>query len=83
LPVPWLDTHLEAFGFYRPFDKDRGGVAIEPWHLSYRPLADECEKQLTPEVLTESWQGRDVAGVEWVIENLATIYPRFIRNTQD
>ncbi|MFZ4834578.1 M15 family metallopeptidase [Rouxiella sp. Mn2063] len=79
----WLDAHLDAFGFYRPFDKDRGGVAIEPWHLSYRPLAAECEKLLTPKVLTESWQGRDVAGVEWVIENLATIYPRFIRNTQD
>ncbi len=34
----WLDAHMAEFGFYRPFSTDTGGVAAEPWHLSYHPL---------------------------------------------
>ncbi len=42
----WLEEHAAAFGFYRPYDRDRGGVAPEPWHLSYRPVAEQFEAQL-------------------------------------
>ena len=30
----WLDAHMHAFGFFRPYTTDRGGVQPEPWHLS-------------------------------------------------
>lgn len=74
----WLTENMSTFGFYRPYDIDRGGVAVEPWHLSYRPLAQQCELQLTPEVLIAAWQGQEVAGCDWVTRHLATIFPRFI-----
>lgn len=38
----WLDEKIangEAYGFFRPYDCDRGGVAPERWHLSYAPLS--------------------------------------------
>lgn len=35
----WLEKNAPRFGFYRPYDQDRGGVAPEPWHWSYAPLA--------------------------------------------
>lgn len=35
----WLKANAADFGFYPPYDKDRGGVAPEPWHWSYAPLA--------------------------------------------
>ena len=38
----WLDERLaagESHGFFRPYGKDRGGVAPERWHLSYAPLS--------------------------------------------
>jgi LAS superfamily LD-carboxypeptidase LdcB len=35
----WLDAHMHAFGFFRPYATDRGGVSPEPWHLSYAPVA--------------------------------------------
>ncbi len=38
----WLDERIaasEAYGFYRPYETDRGGVAPELWHLSYSPLS--------------------------------------------
>src|SRR5690606_22475475 len=34
----WLGGYLRSArnpGFFRPYDRDRGGVAPEPWHLSY------------------------------------------------
>lgn len=74
----WLSDHMASFGFYRPYDIDRGGVAVEPWHLSYRPLSAQCEARLTPEVLVEAWRGQEVAGCDWVTHHLATIFPRFI-----
>jgi LAS superfamily LD-carboxypeptidase LdcB len=43
----WLDEHMHAFGFYRPYDTDRGGVAPEPWHLSYAPLARRAQAALS------------------------------------
>ncbi|VEA67129.1 Uncharacterised protein [Serratia plymuthica] len=52
--------------FYRPFTEDGDGVAVEPWHLSYRPLAQEAEHLLTPALLLAAWQNKDVAGAEWL-----------------
>lgn len=31
----WLNDNLEKFGFFRPYNKFKGGVAIEPWHISH------------------------------------------------
>lgn len=74
----WLDTHMAEFGFYRPFSEYTGGVAAEPWHLSYRPLAQAAEHLLTPAILLEAWQSQDVAGSEWLIRHLPMIFSRFI-----
>lgn len=75
----WLTDSIAEFGFYRPFNEDRGGVAVEPWHLSYRPLAQEAEGLLTPECLLAAWQGQDVAGVDWLKGHLAALFSRFIQ----
>lgn len=74
----WLTEHMADFGFYRPFTEDQGGVAIEPWHLSYRPLAQEAERLLTPALLLAAWQDKDVAGAQWLASHLPAIFSRFI-----
>lgn len=74
----WLTEHMADFGFYRPFAEDLGGVAIEPWHLSYRPLAQEAERLLTPALLLAAWQDKDVAGAQWLASHLPAIFSRFI-----
>ncbi|WP_395755871.1 M15 family metallopeptidase [Edwardsiella ictaluri] len=78
----WLDTHMAAFGFYRPFNGGQGGVGAEPWHLSYRPLAQRAESLLTPAVLREAWQDRDIAGRDWLESHLEAIFSRYI-HTQE
>ncbi|MDN0087489.1 M15 family metallopeptidase [Yersinia nurmii] len=78
----WLSANMADFGFYRPFVEDSGGVAVEPWHLSYRPLAEQAEHLLTPELLLEAWQQQDVAGIEWLASHLPLVFSRFISTTK-
>ncbi|PLR36206.1 peptidase M15 [Chimaeribacter arupi] len=74
----WLTGHMAEFGFYRPFSEDRGGVAIEPWHLSYYPAARQLETLLTPEKIISSWQGQNVAGAEWLSAHIDTLFTRYV-----
>jgi len=42
----WLDDNLEKFGFFKPYNEFKGGVAVEPWHISHikflRKLKSSC-----------------------------------------
>jgi len=54
----WLDARMaagESHGFYRPYAKDRGGLAPERWHLSYAPLSLACAAQFRSEMLSVCW----------------------------
>ena len=39
----WLEDNIQNFGFSLPYASYTGGVAREPWHLSYRAIADQIE----------------------------------------
>jgi LAS superfamily LD-carboxypeptidase LdcB len=75
----WLSAHCEEFGFYRPYDMDRGGVQPEPWHLSFAALAQPALEALTLEILREALSGGDLAGSATVLEKLPDIYARYVR----
>jgi LAS superfamily LD-carboxypeptidase LdcB len=70
----WLDAHMHAFGFFRPYDTDRGGVRPEPWHLSYAPVATRAARALDPRALREVLDG---AGIEGKAEVLASLDRHF------
>ena len=77
----WLDTQIEedaAAQFYRPYSCDRGGVAVERWHLSYRPLACECVPMLTTAVVEAELANADIALAEVLREQLPDIFQRYI-----
>lgn len=76
----WLSKHMGEFGFYRPYDIDRGGIAVEPWHISYHPLAKKMQALLTPQSLLTSWQGEEIAGYAWLTQHLDEIFTRYINN---
>lgn len=60
----WLDQRMaagESHGFYRPYGRDRGGVAPERWHLSYAPLSVHCAAQFCSDMLAECWNCEDPA----------------------
>lgn len=74
----WLDCHMGRFGFFRPYRSDRGGPAVEPWHLSYSPVASEAMEALSLSVLRAAIAQGDMLGKEVVLDRLPEIYTRFI-----
>jgi LAS superfamily LD-carboxypeptidase LdcB len=76
----WLDENLERFGFFRPYDRDRGGVLPEPWHISYAPVSAPAALQLTPQVLADVLREADVLGKDLVLERLPDLYRRYVAN---
>jgi len=76
----WLTDNAQKQGFYFPYDKFRGGVAAEPWHLSYAPLAKKYQSAFSLDLLEKLLVETDIAGKEIVIEHLSDIFKRFINN---
>ncbi len=82
----WLDQRIkdrEAFGFYRPYDTDRGGVAPEMWHLSMRPVANEYLNDFSFEVFEEFLNSDAYKTMELrhiVLKNAKKIYEQFVAN---
>jgi LAS superfamily LD-carboxypeptidase LdcB len=74
----WLDQNMGLFGFFRPYGSDRGGAGIEPWHLSYAPVARDAIEALSLSVLRAAIADGDMLGKEYVLDRLPEIYTRFI-----
>jgi LAS superfamily LD-carboxypeptidase LdcB len=74
----WLDTHAHRFGFYRPYDRDRGGVQPEPWHLSFAPIAQLALARLTLSVLSAALSGAALEGRATVLARLPQIYEQYV-----
>lgn len=82
----WLDTRIsnrEAFGFYRPYDCDRGGVAPEMWHLSLKLVAQDYLEEFSFKVFKEFLESdayKKMLLREIVLDNAKKIYDKFIVN---
>jgi LAS superfamily LD-carboxypeptidase LdcB len=80
----WLDARIAAgtaFGFFRPYDVDRHGVAPERWHLSHAPVASTFMHLLSPDVLRATIERADMNLKDVVLAHLPGIFERFVTNT--
>lgn len=77
----WLDEEFKQddSNFFRPYARDCGGIAPEPWHLSYAPLAKIFSRQFNQEILRQQLEQTDLELKQTVLDNLDEIYQRFIR----
>ncbi len=75
----WLDENLDGSGFFRPYDRDRG-VAPEPWHVSYAPVAVEAQAALTREMIADAIGTADMARRDLVLERLDELMERYVTN---
>lgn len=76
----WLSDNLSKFGFYFPYDLDRGGVAIEPWHISHVETSHTCLSLLTLDILEQQLHAAPILGLESVLSQLQQIYNQYISN---
>jgi LAS superfamily LD-carboxypeptidase LdcB len=76
----FLNKEAEALGFYFPYDDFRGGVAKEPWHLSYAPLANKYEQAVSINLLEQALNNTNIHGKIALIDNLSVIVEQFVLN---
>jgi LAS superfamily LD-carboxypeptidase LdcB len=79
----WLDERIArdgAWGFFRPYDRDRGGVAPERWHLSHAPTAAAFQRRLAPALLRDALRNAEIRLRDAVLDNLDEIFDRFVMN---
>jgi LAS superfamily LD-carboxypeptidase LdcB len=77
----WLDARMAAGnceGFFRPYDRDRGGVAPERWHLSYRPLAEACVQVLSLPLIEAHLRDSELVLKDKLLDLLPEIYQRYV-----
>jgi len=74
----WLQTHAARFGFFRPFRGELSGVAPEPWHFSFAPVAEFARRQLTPAVLKAALESAPMLGKELVLARLDELHARYV-----
>lgn len=76
----WLDKTMEEFGFYRPYETDRGGVSPERWHLSYFPVAERYLPLLTEELVGKVIRESSLLLKEEVLTVLPQILSKYVQN---
>lgn len=74
----WLQQHALEFGFHLPYARYQGGVAAEPWHLSFTVLAEPLAAQLSRDLLEQVLQTADLAGKDYVMSQLTELKQRYI-----
>lgn len=77
----WLDLHIEAYGFFRPYRSYRRGMFPEPWHLSFASSARVALETFDIDMLADTIRAADgMLGRELVLEMLPEIMACHVRN---
>ena len=77
----WLDQAMasdHAFGFFRPYRTDQGGVSPERWHLSYYPISRRVVDVYTFSLFKRSIEESEILLKEIILENADEIFDRFL-----
>lgn len=79
----WLESYFAESknkDFFRPYDIDRGGVAIEPWHLSYAPLSHDYQARFSCGELAGFLSTENFELKICVLNHLDELFERYIIN---
>ena len=76
----FLCKEMRRFGFFHPYDRDRGGVCPEPWHISHKKTAAPLQNQLTPEGMKDFIAQRrdEILLADAILKRAELIFKRFI-----
>jgi LAS superfamily LD-carboxypeptidase LdcB len=76
----WLSAHAAEFDFFLPYRQFQGGVAAEPWHISYQPLAGEYLAAFDAGMLRQCISRHPLAEQQTVLTKLDDIFRRYVVN---
>lgn len=76
----WLTTHANTFGFFWPYETYRGGVQIEPWHLSYAPISSSVLDNFPQEKLLNTIKQQKLELTHAIQRHLPRILKQYVFN---
>jgi LAS superfamily LD-carboxypeptidase LdcB len=76
----WLTENMHKYGFYRPYDRDRGGVCPEPWHISYVEVSRPALTELRADMVAKALAQVELAAAATVLADLPRLFDRYVRN---
>ncbi|WP_215398613.1 M15 family metallopeptidase [Rheinheimera oceanensis] len=76
----WLSAYAADFGFFLPYREFQGGVAAEPWHISYQPLASAYLTSFNSAILRQCLTQHPLAEQQLVLTHLDDIFNRYVAN---
>lgn len=76
----WLAEHAYTFGFSRPYSKYTGGIAREPWHLSFQAIAEQMLAQLSEHLLLSHLTSAQIPGLDSIVTHMPALYQRYVLN---
>jgi LAS superfamily LD-carboxypeptidase LdcB len=76
----WLKENAVHYDFDFPYQNIMGGIANEPWHISYLPVANLYQQAFSLAILEDTIKQSEIAGKNSILENLEIIYQRYISN---
>lgn len=85
----WFDKQIENnsdFQFFRPYQKDQGGVAPEMWHLSHRKTSSKLYQEYDLDLFLQhlnELNPKEVHLLDEVQKNAEEIYFKYIANICD
>ena len=74
----WLAVHAIKFGFFLPYRQYRGGVAAEPWHLSFLPLSGPYLRQFSLTMLQQAIASAELPEQDLILAQLPVIFERYV-----
>lgn len=78
----WLLKNAAKYDFHFPYLDHNGGIAEEPWHMSYHPLSSNYLEMLEsePKILFDLIINEDIAGKTTILRNFEHILDYYILN---
>lgn len=76
----WIQEHAYSYGFSLPYAQYCGGVAQEPWHLSFSSLASKIENHLNVKALYATLEQSDIQGKQTILALLPELINRYTLN---
>ncbi len=76
----WLDGALDSghCDFFRPYTRGQGGVAPEPWHLSFAPVSRQYQDALSKDAILQVLMRTDIKLKSEILDHFDEIYERFV-----
>lgn len=78
----WLKENANRYGFYLPYDDYKGGVAAEPWHISFAPIANEYQQKFDLTTMVKNIEQSNILGKEILLANAENFFNSHINSVE-